>query len=83
MTSDSVIHVLVFYSRREQCSCVVWSRSEKPLPSHALGQMKWAIRNSQFLRKTLHKTVEMKELERKLGTGICASRCSSELSENP
>lgn len=35
----------------------VWSQSEKPLPSHALRQkIKWAMKNSQFLRKTLHKT---------------------------
>lgn len=52
-----------------------WSRSEKPLTSHALGQMmKRVVKNSQFLRKTLQKRVEKKAAGKKTEHGdVCTS----------
>lgn len=46
----------------------VWSRSEEPLRSHALGQkMNWVVKNSQFLRNTLQERVEKEAARKKTG----------------
>lgn len=48
----------------------VWSRSEEPLRSHALGQkMNWVVKNSQFLRNTLQERVEKEAARKKTGLG--------------
>lgn len=69
MTSDSTVAVLA-PAVMPEAAFMCPLRSEKLPPSHVLEQkIKWVVKSSQFLRKTLQKTVEKEGARKKTGHG--------------